>query len=280
MAKLISGSSASAVWLDAAEYLHGEPRGETVHLFLEVKQPTILGAGDRKIIANVDEFLKKHKKQSIQTVAGTIFPMDYYRSGGKTAVLDDYPEDLVEILSGRGEQGWGNYFLRMVRQPTSEGQSFDQLSHALKKLRQDNKRSCFEVSPGRNYENWESPVNGADVPIYDPALDSKKHMNLPCLSHLSFTRDGVGKQLHLNATYRSHYYVERALGNLIGLAGLLAFMAKESSHEVGTLAINATFAKLDWANFRGKTEVSKLLVSCRETYNDVLCEDESGKVYS
>lgn len=274
MAKLISGSSASSVWLEAAEYLYKEPKGEAVHLFLEVKQPTILDAGDDDVIVGVDQFLEKHEKQSIQTVAGTIFPMDYYRSGGKTAVLDNYPEDLAEILSGRGEQGWGNYFMRMTRQPCADGNTFDQLSSALKKLRQDNKRSCFEISPGRNYEHWDAPVNSVDVPIYDPALDAKKHMNLPCLSHLSFTRDGVGKELHLNATYRSHYYVERALGNLIGLAGLLAFMAKESSHEIGTLAINATFAKLDWMNFRGKTEVGKLLASCRKIYDNTQLESE------
>src|SRR5690606_18205446 len=59
---------------------------------------------------------------------------------------------------------------------------------------------------------------GFELPTYNSAVDRHMYMGSPCLSHLTFKlMDG---KLDLTAIYRSHYYAERALGNLIGLAQL------------------------------------------------------------
>ena len=161
----------------------------------------------------------------------------------------------------------------MLRQKTFKNEDFNQLEVILGKLAGDNKKSCFEVSSGRLYQDWSEPENVSEIPIYDPALDRNRPLGGPCLSHLSFTREGKGKSLHLNATYRSHYYVARALGNLVGLSGLLAFMGHESEHPIGSLAINATYAKLDYQHLGGLNAVRYLLKRCREVYSEAQKDD-------
>ena len=47
------------------------------------------------------------------------------------------------------------------------------------------------------------------------------------------------------AVYRNHYYVQRTLGNLIGLGRLLQFIARETGFDLGTLTIQSTHACLD-----------------------------------
>ena len=66
----------------------------------------------------------------------------------------------------------------------------------------------------------------------------------PCLSHVSFKIDR-NDVLRLTAFYRSHWYIERALGNLIGLARLQCFVAGAAGAKVGPLTIIAAEAVLD-----------------------------------
>jgi hypothetical protein len=49
----------------------------------------------------------------------------------------------------------------------------------------------------------------------------------------------------LTAIYRSHYYIERALGNILGLAQLLTFVAAEVGVDVGSLVCHSTYAVID-----------------------------------
>jgi hypothetical protein len=44
----------------------------------------------------------------------------------------------------------------------------------------------------------------------------------------------------LTVLYRYHYYIEKALGNLLGLAQLLYFVAKETGLGVGPLLCHST----------------------------------------
>ncbi len=84
--------------------------------------------------------------------------------------------------------------------------------------------------------------------------------------HLSIKLDR-GK-VRLNATYRSHYYVQRLLGNLIGLARLQYFLAHEADLEIGPLTINSTYAKLDPGD-GGKWnlgDIDELLAAGRQLY--------------
>ena len=85
-----------------------------------------------------------------------------------------------------------------------------------------------------------------------------------CLSFLSFhLLPGTTKTLTLTAQYRNHYYVEKLLGNLIGLGRLMAFIAKETDLNMGALTVISTRAEIDLPDATRK-DFTKLLDDCTQ----------------
>ena len=77
----------SGAWLGAAKLLHRQ--GERIYnLVVEVLQPALATPQSRAIEARVNEFLRTHDCQPVETVAETIFPATEYRSGGLAKVYD------------------------------------------------------------------------------------------------------------------------------------------------------------------------------------------------
>lgn len=101
-----------------------------------------------------------------------------------------------------------------------------------------------------------------DIPIYSAAADSRRIRGGPCLSHLSFKL--LPDRVTLTAIYRYHYYVQRALGNLLGLAQLLVFVAAEVGVEVGQLVCHSTYAALDMDAGWSRAEVRRLIDECKQ----------------
>jgi hypothetical protein len=66
----------------------------------------------------------------------------------------------------------------------------------------------------------------------------------------------------LTAMYRNHYYVQRLLGNLIGLGNLISFVAKEVGAAAGALTIVSTHAEVD--NAASRTEIGLMIASCAD----------------
>jgi hypothetical protein len=67
----------------------------------------------------------------------------------------------------------------------------------------------------------------------------------------------------LTGVYRSHYYIQRALGNLFGLAHLQHFIAQEAGLQMGPLVCHSTMAQLDLKpNKWGKEDVRGLIAAC------------------
>jgi len=68
-----------------------------------------------------------------------------------------------------------------------------------------------------------------------------------CLSFGSFKlRETTGgERLDLTVLYRNHFYIEKLLGNLIGLGRLMAFVAAEAEVSVGALTVMSTQAQVD-----------------------------------
>ena len=272
MAVMIRTETYGEAWLAAAEHLFSSPCMEEVHLFLDIERPSIRNTSDVEVFTMVEEFAQANNKKAkpIATVAGTIFPVDYYSPGDNfQRLFDAYPRDMDELTEGRPDERngrWGVYALRMVRQESRDGRPLNQIKRVVSRLKNGSNRACYEISPGSLYALWDEPDNVADVATYDPAADGRRVRGGPCLSHLSFTRDHEGT-LHLNATYRSHYYLGRAAGNLLGLSQFLTAMAIETGCQVGSLGINATFAKLEANDFGGKRKVDTLLKRCRAAYD-------------
>jgi hypothetical protein len=86
-----------------------------------------------------------------------------------------------------------------------------------------------------------------------------------CLSFLSFhLQPGSPKTLLLTAQYRNHYYVEKLLGNLIGLGRLMSYVASETGAKVGSLTVLSTHATIDMPVPCTRQDVISLLGGCAQ----------------
>ncbi len=262
--ELIQRQTAPAVWLAAVEHLTKCDDTEDFDVILHIAEPTVLSAADAVVYKEMDSFLTNHGAFSVHTVAETIFPLDEYMRKGARGLFEDYPSKLRAIQKGRTDGNWGSYSYRILRQKDFEGNTFNPLEDLVNKIAKHGKyRASFELGQGRHFED--------EILIYDAATDRKRLYGGPCLSHLSIkVHDG---KIRFNATYRSHYYVRRLLGNLVGLGRLQYFLARETKLKVGTLTINSTFARLDTGSGEGsggswtKREVEALIARCRDIYN-------------
>jgi hypothetical protein len=102
----------------------------------------------------------------------------------------------------------------------------------------------------------------ADVPIYDAGEDRTRPLGGPCLSHISFHL-GAERELMLTAFYHSHWYIQRALGNLFGLAHLQHFVAVEAGVKLGPMVCVSSMAILETQSGKwGKPAVRDLVQRC------------------
>jgi hypothetical protein len=260
--ELIKGQTAPSVWLAAVKHLEGCPDQEDFDVILHVAEPTVLSKPDAAVYREVDRFLTSHGAFSVHTVAETIFPLDEYQRNGAKGVFKEFPSKIRAIQKGRNDANWGSYAYRFLRQQDARGEVYNPLEELVAKITAHSKyRASFELNAGRPLEE--------DIPIYDAVTDRKRFYGGPCLSHLSIkVHDG---RVRLNATYRSHYYVKRLLGNLVGLGRMQYFLAKETKLEIGALTINSTFACLDTGSSDtggrwGKRDVDSLIARCRDLY--------------
>lgn len=236
-------------WLAAARYLALRPSHDDRNVILEIAHPLDFTTEDRDVVRAVNEALqRKNPERSVMTAAGTIFPQQTYQHYGRPAWYEKY-EAL--IAKGKAKGTWGTYVSRMIRRTSPTGEVFNPLEKIIEKL--SSRREANQVQFAAAYElsiadpnvDFDDPTAGIgfELPTYDPAIDRNSYMGSPCLSHVSFKL--MDNKVDLTAIYRSHYYAERALGNLIGLARLQSYVAREAGYEPGVLTCVSTYAKLD-----------------------------------
>lgn len=265
MAKVISGDRIVPVWLQALEHLeHNDHRYR--NLLLEIQFPELVTKADRMVFDLVDPILTAHSKTSIMTVAGTIFPFRLYRKTGAA----NLPARFFAIMSRAKVKGqWGTYAMRLMSRPgKNPKETINPLYEVVRKLK---KASTDGNGYNSNYElGIHAPEDllsediGCEVPLYSPAEDRSKIGNYPCLSHLTFKLVDR-KTLELTAIYRSHYYLQRALGNLVGLAHLMRFVAIETGLEIGSLTCISTDAHLDDSSWGGMVQTRALMAQIKAT---------------
>jgi thymidylate synthase len=117
-------------------------------------------------------------------------------------------------------------------------------------------RAAYEI-------NFADEDDSFELPIYRVNEDADRvwPVQQPCLSHLSF-KVYPGNALTLAAVYRSHYYVSKALGNLLGLAQLQSFVANETGLTVGPLICYSTHARIDTSPFK-IADIKRVLSQCK-----------------
>ncbi|WP_100515227.1 hypothetical protein [Mycobacteroides abscessus] len=269
----------SKAWLHTLEQVV-EAGGHEVNVVSTVANP--LSPEDPVIRSAIDHLLTagyRHgtRIQSVDTVAGTIFPRDLYADTGLTYRIDMDPEEIAKldgsaadlytvygqmlpILTTDTANNHGTYFGRMVSWPGKTSGGVNQIADRITRLR----RSLDAGTTRRNVEDiavgGEAEFGDEIVGLQTYAANDRRERGFPCLVHADLTL--FQGRLNMTATYRHQYLVTKAYGNLLGLSRLLGFLAQHTGFEVGELVVVATFADAE-QNTYTKRGVADLLAAAQ-----------------
>jgi thymidylate synthase len=211
----------------------GRPSSEANSVIVGIANPLVQTDVDAAIVAEVDRFLRAKGKLPVNTVANTIFPQSTFDRHGTPAFYEVYLEKVLPRIK-RSQADWDRSFQRMISFPSErKGETINRLAGMVEKMKcQVASAPCF--------------ADVYEITIYDPLRNPGAIMNRQCLSFLSFKlTDGAPRHLSLTAVYRNHDYMQRLLGDMIGLGRLMKFVADEAAVGVGGLTIVSTRADID-----------------------------------
>lgn len=251
--KAIIGETREEVWFEALKHLRNQAEGNIEYnLILEVSKPSLNNRKQKMIRASLDKLLTNSElTYPVHTVSETIFPAFEYKKYGINGFLKNYPDDVFPLIKPNRGNSKGTYAYRIVRGLNHKKESCNPLELLLTKLKSQlaikaKIRCAYEISLD---EVETIPINQND----------NTTRGFPCLSHLSFKLSRNREELHLTALYRSHSYIEKALGNLLGLARLQKCVADEVGVSVGTLVCHSTYAVLDMPTGIGKAKIDQFI---------------------
>ena len=233
----------ASAWREAVRAVNLQHRHSAYNVIIDVADPTINTTRLDPRIAVVEDFLVGYGK-SVEAVANTIFPAGLYSRYGAPAFFDVFNDKVLPKVRKNGRWS-GYYFERMTRLPLAAGGSTNQLWGIVERLRDGHVKA----------------LNKFELSLFDPERDvDGSPYGGQCLSFLSFKILRANtKTLALTAMYRNHYYIEKLLGNLIGLGRLMSFIARETGIEVGPLTVVSTHAVIDQAGRCSRPDIAKLL---------------------
>lgn len=256
-AKVFFAETRVEAWLGAAEYLLAN--GDQLNVILDVASPTIEGKKGRAARELLDMHYSEEGQLPLHSVAETIFPGWEYVHRGIGGVYTKYPGEYKRLK--KGSPVWGTYAHRLLSRKDREGNETNPLHGLVAKMRKIQHegsakyRACYEIGM----------LEGSlELSVYDDDTDGSRLRGAPCLTHLSFKL--VEGHVHLTALYRSHDYRYKVPGNLLGLARLQAFVAREVDVEIGTLVVHSTLAYLEPGG--GRSRLTKLLGRIREVVHE------------
>ncbi len=254
MAMFIEGESLSSAWVSAMKVLVSGG-GPIANLAVSVQDPM---AEDPQVRSALDRMISEHRDSGgrkifpVETVANTIFPIEYFRShGDQKHRMHGYTKYLESQGTRRRARGSrrGTYFERMINWPGG----INQIEHVIGRLHEARRQN--DSSSNKTEIALNTPAD-YDLQVYHPARD-RVIEGFPCLSHISLSL--VAGRLNLTSLYRSQYFDTRAYGNLLGLSRLLTFISQESGYPVGELLNVATYAKLDRPTGLGVRRQARML---------------------
>jgi hypothetical protein len=226
MAVLISSGTLTDGWHEAIRALMTAPRRELYDLIVEVSDPS---QADPGVIESVDAHLTLAGLQRLERVANTIFPARLAaRAPDRPSFYGRYERMLPRIRRRDRRNARGTYFARIIRFPLqSDDSRSNQLERAITDL-------C--MNPDRRMRHI------YEIQVFAPGRDLRPE-GFPCLSSLSLHVESG--RLRLAATYRNQFYIERGLGNFMGLARLQRYVADQADLPAGAMSVHAFHAQLD-----------------------------------
>jgi thymidylate synthase len=233
MPQVVDGADVLEAWKNGAQAILDADGHILRNLITEISDPTKIDQGwyarfNPQTVGASD---------SMSVVAKVLFPARV-RSPDQTrqAYYDLNSERLERALrAGALHSSWrGTYFQRLM----SLDGSANQVERAIGAL-----------------STWQVRSETAIVMhLSSPAKDGLRKRGSPCLQFVEILwgREGL---LDLVAVYRNHDFLNKALGNFVGLGRLLAFLAGESGKQPGKVICHSVRA---YAESVGKL---KLLVA-------------------
>jgi hypothetical protein len=264
----------SEAWLRTIEVV-AAGGGRLVNVLTTITEP---GSEDAPVRAVIDRVLESRggRAQSVDTVAGTIFPIDVYRDVGyvwrpdlaaeEAQAIDAAAADLYDsydlmlplLLSAPGNER-GTYFSRMMTWPGKASGGVNQLADRIRYLRGCRSRGVTAHNAADIAIGGEGDLSDQGLQVY--AATDRRQRAFPCLVHVDLTL--LGGQLSMLAVYRHQFLLTKAYGNLIGLSNLLRYLAQQSGFEVGELAIQATLADDERGEYGGMAGIRTILAEAR-----------------
>ena len=179
------------------------------------------------IRGELDTVLVARGKQTVETVANTIFPDSLWnRARPRQELFDRYMAIYPRLSKKWRANSRGTYFQRMIANGREDAPN--QLDFGLSAFRDGMRRSVLQVG------------------VFDPRKDHSagSRSGFPCLQHLSFAPDKAGN-LSVNAFYASQFMVERGYGNYLGICRLGRLVAHELRIPLTRVTCHIGMAMLD-----------------------------------
>jgi thymidylate synthase len=237
-----------SAWREATKTVEGQKGHHASNVIIGVENPLLRASLADPAVEAVDAFLRSKGKKGVDTVANTLFPAGLYRRHGAPKFYQRFEENVLPVV-GKSDRWSGYYFERMIRLPNGQGKPVNQLADIVARIKNPNVRAR----------------NKFELQIFDPIRDvDNSPYGGQCLSFASFKlrkENGVDV-LDLTAMYRNHFYIEKLLGNIIGLGQLMDFIAKEGRVTVGAMTLVSTHAQVDRPDSTSTAEIAALLEAC------------------
>lgn len=233
----------ASAWREAVRRVDAQPGHAAYNVIIDVTDPTADANRQDPRVAVVDDFLSSCGK-SVETVANTIFPAGLYYRHGAPGFFDVFRDKVLKKVR-RSDRWSGYYFERMMDYPVPTGEPPNQLWDIVQRMRNGQVRA----------------LNKFELSLFDPVRDvDNSPYGGQCLSFLSFkVVPETDRMLTLTAMYRNHFYVEKLLGNLIGLGRLMAFVGREAGLRVGALTVISTHAEIDLPNRARRSDLAAMI---------------------
>lgn len=235
----IENSNLSVAWGRALLAASAKGRNEIGPLTVSVTG--FDGAGvfqeDEGVRTALDDVLRLANKQSVETVANTIFPASMWNSAApRSQLFDRYRRIASRLREASRKNQRGIYFERMISGgPPGKD---NQIEFAL---------STYSAQPGVRRSILQ-------IGVFNPGLDhsAAAQLGFPCLQHVTFAPIAGG--LCVNAFYATQYMLERAYGNYAGICRLGHFVAHELGLRLTRMTCFTGIAKCEV----GKNQLTKL----------------------
>lgn len=256
---IIKSDTAIEAWLAAVNHLSSDlcPENWEFNLIVEIASPGAVTSKDKKILRHFDLFLKD-KGMSVENVAETIFPAGIYIKYGLKGMFKKYIE-LYPAIKQHKSNKWGTYAHRLMCRTKLDNKTvINPLDLCIAKINRH--WNTDNGSQGRGAYEINIIDENLDLPIYRSESDNGYYPGGPCLSHISL-KVSPDRKLHMTVLYRSHFYMEKALGNFLGLARLQQCICTETKLEAGPILCVSTYARLDVGKHWSKRKALELIAS-------------------